>query len=106
MVLLTFIGASAAFARNAHMRVGLFAGMGGRLWRGFCRVVARLATLVMFGLIVWYGGWLAWDEYRFEELSAGLGYPSWIYTVWMPVLALLIVGRILFAWWREGRAAR
>lgn len=106
MVLLTFIGASAAFARNAHMRVGLFAQMGGRLWRGLCRVVARLATLVMFGLIVWYGGWLAWDEYRFEELSAGLGYPSWIYTVWMPLLALLIVGRILFAWWRESRAAR
>ncbi len=102
MVLLTFIGASAAIARNAHMRVGVIAEMG-QGWRRFCRIVARMATLLMFALIAWYGGWLAWDEYRFEELSAGLGVPSWIYTVWMPVIALVIVGRILFAWWRESR---
>ena len=60
----------------------------------------------MFGLIVWYGARLAWDQYRFEELSAGLGVPTWIYTIWMPLLSLLILGRILFAWWQEGRGAR
>jgi len=65
-----------------------------------------LASLVMFGLIAWYGGWLAWDEYRFEELSAGLGIPTWRYTVWMPLLSTLIMGRILFAWWQEERGAR
>jgi TRAP-type C4-dicarboxylate transport system permease small subunit len=60
----------------------------------------------MFGMIVWYGGWLTWDQYRFEELSGGLGVPTWIYTIWMPVLSVLIMGRILFAWWREERASQ
>lgn len=106
MVLVTFIGASAAVARNAHMRVAFFAERGNRHWRRFCWIIARLASLVMFGLIVWYGARLAWDQYRFEELSAGLGVPTWIYTIWMPLLALLILGRILFAWWQEGRGAR
>lgn len=104
MVLVTFVGASAAVARNAHMRVAFFAERGTR-WRRFCRITAHLASLAMFGLIVWYGARLAWDQYRFEELSAGLGVPTWIYTIWMPLLALLILGRILFAWWQEGRGA-
>jgi TRAP-type C4-dicarboxylate transport system permease small subunit len=105
MVLLTFVGASIGIARRSHMRVAFFAEYG-RNWRRFCRAVARLASLVMFGLIAWYGGWLAWDEYRFEELSAGLGIPSWRYTVWMPLLSVHIMGRILFAWWQEERGAR
>lgn len=105
LVLLTFVGASVAVARNSHLRAGFLAELGSR-WRVFCRAVARLASLVMFGLIVWYGGWLTWDQYRFEELSAGLGYPTWIYTIWMPLLSLLIMGRILFAWWQEWRAGR
>lgn len=105
MVLLTFVGASAAVARNSHMRVAFFADRG-RIWRRLTRAIARLAALLMFGMIVWYGSWLTWDQYRFEELSGGLGVPTWIYTIWMPVLSVLIMGRILFAWWREERASR
>nr|PZN85810.1 MAG: hypothetical protein DIU57_05905 [Pseudomonadota bacterium] len=105
MVLLTFVGASAAVARNSHMRVAFFADRG-RIWRRLTRAIARLAALLMFGMIVWYGSWLTWDQYRFEELSGGLGVPTWIYTIWMPVLSVLIMGRILFAWWREERASQ
>lgn len=105
LVLLTFVGASVAVARNSHMRVGFFAEFG-RNWRRFCGIVARLASLLMFGLVAWYGGWLTWDQYRFEELSGGLGYPTWIYTIWMPLLSVLIMGRILFAWWQERSAER
>ena len=105
LVLMTFVGASVAVARNSHMRVGFFAEFG-RRWRLFCRIVARLASLLMFGLIVWFGSWLTWDQYRFEELSAGLGVPTWIYTMWMPLLSLLIMARILFTWWQEWRAGR
>lgn len=106
MVLLTFVGSSAAIARRAHMRVGFFAERGPWQWRRFCRIGARLAALVMFGLIVWYGARLTWDQYRFEELSAGLGVPTWIYTIWMPLIALLICGRFLVVWWQEDRAGR
>ncbi|MCL4767473.1 MAG: TRAP transporter small permease [Hyphomicrobiaceae bacterium] len=106
MVLLTFVGSSAAIARRAHMRVALFAERGPWPWRRLCRIGARLASLVMFGLIVWYGARLTWDQYRFEELSAGLGVPTWIYTLWMPLVALLMCGRFLYVWWQEDRAGR
>jgi TRAP-type C4-dicarboxylate transport system permease small subunit len=51
--------------------------------------------LLMFGLLVWYGGRMAWDDYRFEVTSPSLGVPNWWYTVWLPVLSLLIVVRLL-----------
>ena len=36
---------------------------------------------------------MAYDEYRYEVTSPGLGIPTWIYTVWLPILSLAIMGR-------------
>jgi TRAP-type C4-dicarboxylate transport system permease small subunit len=59
--------------------------------------VAELAglalTMVCFGILVWYGYRLAYDEYRFEVLSNGLGNPNWWYTGWLPLLSAVVVLR-------------
>ncbi|HTZ39637.1 MAG TPA: TRAP transporter small permease subunit, partial [Syntrophales bacterium] len=52
-------------------------------------------SALMFLLLAIYGARMAWDEYRFEVTSPGLGLPTWIYTVWLPILALAICGRAL-----------
>ncbi len=101
LVFLTFIGTGLAFARDAHIRIGFFAERFGPAFARVCTVASRIAALAMFALIAWYGTLLAWDEYQFEEVSAGLGYPAWIYTAWMPVLSLAIILRILSG--RKGR---
>jgi TRAP-type C4-dicarboxylate transport system permease small subunit len=49
----------------------------------------------MFGLLAWYGARLAWDDFRFDVTSPALGVPQWFYTIWLPVLSLLIVARLL-----------
>ena len=36
---------------------------------------------------------MAWDEYRYEVTSPGLGIPTWFYTMWLPLLSLAIFGR-------------
>ena len=59
----------------------------------FAEAIAETATLLMFLLLVWLGGELAWDVYRFEETSPGMGWPQWIYTIWLPVLAALVAVR-------------
>jgi TRAP-type C4-dicarboxylate transport system permease small subunit len=102
MVLMTFVGASIAVARGGHMRIGFIADLGTR-WRNASLALATAASLGMFGLIVWYGARLAWDQYRFEELSAGLGHPTWIYTVWMPLFTVIICVRIALVWSRRRR---
>ena len=36
------------------------------------------------------GTLLAYDEYRFEVLSNGLGHPNWLYTGWLPLLSRVL----------------
>jgi len=52
-------------------------------------------TAALFGFIAWYAGRLTFDQYRFEETSPALGLPQWWYTAWMPVLAVVIVLRLV-----------
>ncbi|MCB1778082.1 MAG: TRAP transporter small permease, partial [Candidatus Competibacteraceae bacterium] len=58
---------------------------------------------LLFGLLAVLGARLAWDDFRFEVTSPGLGAPQWLYTIWLPVLALLITVRVLIALWRNVR---
>lgn len=104
LVVMAFAGAGLAFARDGHIRVGYMADRLPRRWRRAASAFAGLASLFMLGLIAWYGGWLAYDEWRFEETSPGLGYPSWIYTILMPLLAVLVMVRIIGALARAWRA--
>nr|WP_245748928.1 hypothetical protein [Oceanisphaera psychrotolerans] len=52
------------------------------------------ASVLLLGLVVWYGALLTWEEYSWESLSPGLGYPTWIYIVWLPLLCLAIIWRL------------
>ncbi len=95
LVFMTFIGAAAAYAKGGHLRLSFFRDrMPGGL-KGLCDGLAILSSLAMFALVIWHGGTLAWDNWRYEETSPGLGVPVWIYTIWMPVLSVWVVLRIL-----------
>lgn len=95
MVFMTFVGASLAFAVNGHIRIAFLAERLGPTGRRICEAVALAASSAMFALIFWYGATLTYDEWRFEETSPGLGYPTWIYTIWMPLLSIAILLRLL-----------
>ncbi|RAI42083.1 TRAP transporter small permease [Rhodoplanes roseus] len=93
MVVVTMLGAGIATAADRQIRIVFFAGLLPPKAERAAEVIATLATIVMFGLLVWLGGRLVWDEYRFEVTSPGLGEPQWIYTLALPLLALAIIGR-------------
>jgi TRAP-type C4-dicarboxylate transport system permease small subunit len=94
LVVMTLVGASHAFATNHHIAIGYFVERKAVL-RRFARRLAAVSGLAMFGLLAWYGTRMAWDDYRFEVTSPSLGIPQWIYTIWLPLLSLLIVMRLL-----------
>ncbi len=94
LVFLTLVGASHAFAGNHHIAIGYLV----EYKPALRRVGARLATgssLLMFGLLAWYGTRMAWDDYRFEVTSPSLGVPQWWYSIWLPLLSLLILLRLI-----------
>lgn len=57
-----------------------------------------------FLILALLGARMAWDEYRFEVTSPGIGIPTWIYTVWLPILSLVVLGRavgLIIRIWRS-----
>lgn len=93
MFVMTLLAASSAFARERHIRIETIA-EGGSVERQ--RRLARFAAtavMVMFLILAVLGMRMAWDEYRYEESSPGIGLPKWWYSIWLPILALVIAAR-------------
>jgi TRAP-type C4-dicarboxylate transport system permease small subunit len=95
MVFLTFIGSAKAFFDGNQIAVAWFAEKTAPAWRRRLAVVSLLCSAVMFAVLVWYGGRMAWDDYQYEVTSPGIGAPQWIYTVWLPILSFAILVRLL-----------
>ena len=94
LVVLTFAGAALASRRHAHIRIELLEGKLPPRLRLVLYGLQWAASVVLLALIVWYGGLLTYEEYSWESLSPGLGYPTWIYLIWLPVLCLAIIWRL------------
>lgn len=94
LVVVTFAGAAVAARRHVHIRIELIEGLLPVRLRPVLYVLQWAASVLLLGLVVWYGALLTWEEYSWESLSPGLGYPTWIYLIWLPVLCLIIIGRL------------
>jgi TRAP-type C4-dicarboxylate transport system permease small subunit len=95
LVFMTMIGAALGFATDDHIRITFFVERMGRRARRMAGLLSLAATLVVFSLVLWFGAIFAYDQWEFEETSAGLGYPTWIYSVWLPILAGVIILRVI-----------
>jgi len=93
MVLMTLFGASSVMAKNGHLNIAYFVDRLSFRNRRRIRLAAAGATAVTFAMLAVLGAVMAWDEFRYEVTSPGLGIPTWIYTVWLPILSLAILGR-------------
>lgn len=100
MVVMTLLGSSSLMAKGGHLTVDFLVNKIREPLRRRIRIGGVAITALAFLLLAVLSGRMAWDEYRFEVSSPGLGVPTWIYTVWMPVLFLAITGRAV------GRALR
>lgn len=94
MVVLTLLGSAAAVAADRHIRITFILNRIPRAVRSHCEALGWFATLLMFAILVWYGGELAYDNWRFEETSPGLGYPQFLYTMWLPILSAVVMIRV------------
>lgn len=93
MVVVTLLGTAIATAAGRHIRIGVLVDGSGPGLRRIAEAIAMVLTIACFALLAWYGALLAYDEYRFEVLSNGLGHPNWLYTGWLPLLSLVVIAR-------------
>ena len=95
LIVVSFLGSSAAFAFDRHIRVGFFVDRMPPRWRRAAEWLSFAVTASLFAFIAFYAARLTFDQYRFEETSPALGVPQWWYTVWMPVLSVALVLRLI-----------
>ena len=95
MVVLTFVGASAAFAKNSHIRMSFLVEKLPPRVAHYIEIAVMLAAAVLFAILVWYGSKLLQDDWNYGTTSPGIGIPQWIYTLWLPLLSAVITLRIL-----------
>ena len=93
MVIVTILGTSLAMAGGRHIKIEYFVYLLSPRGRRIAEIVSMALVIVCFGIILVYGTSLAWDEYRFESLTPGMGHPQWLHTGWLPLLALFVIGR-------------
>ena len=105
MIVLALVAGSAAVARDRHIRIEFFAESGSPLRRRRLAQLGALLVAVLFALIAALSVRVVWDDYRFEETSPGIGVPQWWYSVWLPVLSLLITWRAVGLFIRRTRQA-
>jgi len=99
LVFMTFVGSSAAFAAGEHIRITFFLERFSPRWFWLCEILTLLATTSLFSLILYYAAQVTWDQIYWGETSAGLGYPAWIYSIWLPILTVAILLRVLGRAW-------
>jgi TRAP-type C4-dicarboxylate transport system permease small subunit len=93
MVIVAVLGTSYAIAGGRHIRIGYLIEKMGIRNRRRAEVASMALVILCFGLLLWYGAKLTYDEYRYEVTTAGLGNPQWLYTGWLPLLSLAVIGR-------------
>jgi len=102
LVVMTLVGASHAFKTGHHIAIDYLVARRPRL-RAIAYRFSMACSLLMFGLLAWYGARMTWDDYSFEVTSPSLGVPQWWYTIWLPLLSALIALRVLVLLLRGGK---
>lgn len=104
LVVLTLIGASAAFARNRNIRVDFFVQKLPHSAQFAIEMTSMLLSAVLFAMVGWFGWKFFLDDWKFDTTSPGLGIPQWTYSIWLTVLSVVIVLRIAGRLIRTGRS--
>ena len=105
MVFMTLVGAAGAFVKGHHISIGFFVERLAPAMKRVVQLCGLIASCAMFSVLTVFGTRMAWEDFRFEVTSPALDLPQWLYTVWLPLLSLLVVVRLvqlIFAFLKQG----
>ena len=94
LILTTMAGTAAAAMRDNHIRIEFFLQRGSAAHRRRMLLFGAAISGAFFLVLALLTGRMAWDDYKYAEISMGLGVPRWWYTAWVPALSLVISFRI------------
>jgi TRAP-type transport system small permease protein len=95
MVILTLAGTASAALKDAHLRIEAIYEAGSEQRQQRLRRAVAWITALFFVFLAAIFSRFVYDEIHFAETSMGLDVPRWWYSIWIPLLCLLIAWRAL-----------
>ena len=105
LVWLTMLGAAAGFRRGIHLGFNLLELRFPSL-RHILFPLASIISIVTVSILIWISFSQIKSELALGITSEALGIPQWLYTLAIPVGGILVILRILEAWYREAKRKR
>lgn len=94
-VLVTLLGTSIAFRRNAHLGVTLLVDFLPKHCRKWFAVLSGFAGLAVFAMLLYHGIDMVAQEYTSEMKTYSMGLPMWWFGMAVPMGSLLIMVRVI-----------
>ena len=105
MLAMTLFGAAAAAAKGTHIRITILMDQFPPGVRRVVRVFVDLLAAGTFAVLAVLSTLYTYDIWEFEDVSPGLGWPMWLYWIWVPLGTAIIALRLLGHSWRLNRRA-
>ncbi len=96
-VYLVVLGTAAAFKKNAHLCVSFFVNLFPKKLKKIIIIFGMILSILLFGVLFYYGILQVRDERMFSTTSEALGIPTWYYTLSIPIGCFLIIIRLFQA---------
>ena len=94
-VLLTFVGTAVGVRRFGHLGFTLIFDHMNPLFRKVFIVFSSLMSLILFGVLLWYGLQMVSFQMDIGQKTPSLGWPQWILSSALPIGAFLCVVRTI-----------
>lgn len=94
-VLLTFVGTAVGVRRYGHLGFTLIFDHMNPLFRKIFIVFSALMSLILFGVLLWYGIQMVMFQMDMGQKTPSLGWPQWILSSALPIGAFLCVVRTI-----------
>jgi TRAP-type transport system small permease protein len=95
MVFMTLVGSAGAFVKGHHISISFFVERLAPATKRVVQLCGLIASTAMFAVLAIFGTRMAYEDFSYEVTSPALGVPQWLYTVWLPLLSLLVVVRLV-----------
>lgn len=94
-VLLTFVGTAIGVRNHAHLGFTLIYDRASGFFRKFITLFVGLVMVILFAVLVYFGMKMVMYQVELGQKTPALGWPQWVFSLAMPIGALLCLYRTI-----------
>lgn len=95
LIILSLTGAAVAAKRGAHLGLTVLTDFFPAKGQKFCTLLGDLMGIIFGVLILWFGFFMAKQEYVLGQLTSGMQWPEWMFGMFVPISGGVLVIRYI-----------